>query len=452
MKTKLPFSDLQIAKPVTVETVITDHGPDAVTGLRIKITPSGTRTFGVRLPVTQKYVDLGPWVAGKFEVLQARIKARAYRDGAKLGLDVVQERADEVSQIEKGAVTFNQLADAWLDYIKQPIPKKGFSKPTPRKESWVNDRQQLKVARELFGELPARAIKRSHILAVIASYDKRGKFAYSNAVRSTLVQLFKWASSPEGKGGGYLEDTPCGNLGPIHELPVDEENFLANEQIKKLWWALDRVAEYPRGFDRRHALALKLILCTGLRPGEIVNAKRSWLKDLTSEQPYYRVPLDRVKNRNDTIQQPLNSLAIECINELLALPCKPGETQLFPSGRGIGVKITTRRLSTALVGDRVRKHPGLLAWLGWSDDEAFTPHTLRHTAATLLGEANVSNKEIGLILDHTTEDGVKVTRRYNHAEVREPRRPILEQLDALLRGVIGKPPASNVVSIRRIAA
>ena len=80
-----------------------------------------------------------------------------------------------------------------------------------------------------------------------------------------------------------------GKPGKYGKPPVDDRH-LSDAEISLLWKALE-----PSEADPRTVLALKLLLLTGARPGEVVRAQISELRLMGSE-PTWLLPAQRTKN------------------------------------------------------------------------------------------------------------------------------------------------------------
>jgi integrase len=270
-------------------------------------------------------------------------------------------------------------------------------------------------------------------------------------IRSALSCLFKWAGEA---GRKYVVTNPCRTL-PSPPKQHNKTRFLTDEEIKRLWWGLDQ-PNLPGG--RHVALALKLILTTALRPGEVLSIRRDAIGKIGQQRGgdgllAVAIPLEEVKLRRPIIQ-PLNSLAQEIVAELLAIDDRD---TLFPARLDPHMLARALRSKTRKRRGRVDHYPGVLEFCGFTAKRGqpfapFTPHDLRRTAATQLDFADVSTKAISRILDHTSKEaGVGSATKIYIADAgkQTPRRRVtLDKLDELLRGFIGPSPKGNVVRFR----
>src|SRR5207244_2890588 len=95
--------------------------------------------------------------------------------------------------------------------------------------------------------------------------------------------------------------------------------------------------------DRALGLALKMVLCTMARPGEVAGAERDEFDGLTTATPEWHLPAKRVKNRRAFIY-PLSSLAVSIIDE--AAPAKD-QLAIFESKWSNRTTIARHSLSQA---------------------------------------------------------------------------------------------------------
>jgi len=311
----------------------------------------------------------------------------------------------------------------------------------PRLESWRNAVVGLREARETFGNRAISEVAARDVAKLLRAIVDRGRLGMARKVRATLYAVFKFAGEPDRE---YVTGNPCSNLAKMdpHEAKT---RFLKAAEIRTLWHGLDD-PKVP--CSRRVTLALKLILCTGLRPTEVLTATVSQIDRFTPEDggdglPAYAVSRYVIKKRQPIIQ-PLSSLALEIIAELTALGTPNGK--LFPS---IDVNVLGKALrgTNALKRGKWMRGPrqGIWDWLGL---KPFTAHDLRRTAATHLELAGVTLPAIAQMLDHKKRAGEGVsasTLVYARGQKNE-RRATLDRLDGILREIVG--PAPKVVHLR----
>lgn len=404
-----------------------------VPGLRVSISPTGTAAFMYKFwdreQKKQVVMKIGTYVKGSFGVEQARaavveLQMRSSASGRT-------PRAVAAPVAAAGAVSYARLVTMYIDYIKQPDPKKPWG--GARVESWKQTESFLKGSVAAWGTMPARAITDDEIAALLREHIDAGSEVYANAIRMKLSTMFDWAKA---SGRKYVTSNPCELLGEeFHTRGKAKTRVLNAHEIKTLWNGLSD-PQCPG--DTMTKLSLKLILCTMLRPGEVCSIETSRIVDGT-----VTIPVEKVKNRSGDFTTPLSSLAVEVMIE--ALGDDKGRKYLFPSPTG---KHIERASVSSQLSRRSTGATGRMGIIEYLNMQPFTPHDLRRTAATLAGELGVSDKVVAQCLNHTLVGGKEeqaptVTGVYNHSAKRtilqaaDPRIAALEQVANALREITG---------------
>jgi integrase len=168
-------------------------------------------------------------------------------------------------------------------------------------------------------------------------------------------------------------------------------------------------------------IALKLILVTAQRPGEVALA--AW-KEFDLERRVWTIPPERSKNGQEH-DVPLSALAVTLIRH--PRRCF-GDTQyLIPSrcwNAREGAPITVRALSQG-VRD-CRRHFCLAR---------FTPHDLRRTAASVMTANGTPRLHVERILNHTIDDVAEIYDRHDYMREKRAGLEVLERaIWATLKG------------------
>jgi integrase len=222
----------------------------------------------------------------------------------------------------------------------------------------------------------------------------------ANRVLSLLSKMFslamewKWTTENPSKGiPRYVEDK--------------RETWLSEEQVQSLLAALD---QYP---DQNAADALRLIVFTGSREGEVLKAE--WTQfDL--KRGIWIKPSHHVKQKK-VEHMPLNDDALKILKHMHA--AKSG-TFLFPGGVKPGAAVKSKaRVTIHRTWVQVCKIAGLATAFEiqgkrrkltrWKP--ALRIHDLRHTFASHLVSRGESLHIVGKLLGHTRAE---TTMRYSH--------------------------------------
>ncbi len=361
-----------------------------VKGFGIRIMAGGTKTYILNYRTEsgkQRRMSLGR--SGPQTPARARRKALQLLGKVIDGGDPMAER-----RAARDVLTFGQLADIYI--------REHASRMKSRAEEERRIRKELLPA---FGSTPASEITRHSILQRAYEIRDRGAPVYANRVISTMSRVYAFAVR-----AGLVDASPAVGLGKV-AVETPRERYLSESEIRTAWEAAEVFAS-PAVSD-----ALKLILLTAQRPGEVTGMMWSEI-----EGDWWTIPGRRAKNGH-AHRVPLSPLALSILSEQ---PSRSGE-YVFPSNGG-AAPLATKALSRAAA--MVRKHSALERW---------TPHDLRRTAATHIARLGFGAR-VGDILNHAPRG---TTRRlydqYNYAkEKRLALNTWGDEIKRLLSGSDGK--------------
>jgi integrase len=381
-------------------------------GIRIHPTRKATFFLEYRFDERKRNLTIGsyPQVTlrrAREEVVKALVKIE---DGTDPGLERKIGK-----QTDRNALSVNDLA---VEYIEK------YAKPN--KKSWKKDQEMLnRDVIPIIGTRKAKDIRKRDIVALLDRIVERGTSkkpcgSMANRVRALLITMFKFAVQRD-----ILDSSPCVYLNVPHKEKARERD-LDEKEIKTFWKGLDKA-----GMIDSIKLALKFILVTGQRPGEVVSAEWS---EIDIKKKSWEIPSSRTKNgRLHCI--PLSTLALDLLRE--AKQNSDDSLWLFPSPFR---KLEDNRIAGGSLPHAVQ---GNLPKLGI---DHFTPHDLRRTAATQMTEAGVNRLTVSKILNHS-EKGVtgKVYDKYSYdKEKRQALEKWARKLESILTGKTAK-----VVNLQR---
>lgn len=251
-------------------------------------------------------------------------------------------------------------------------------------------------------------IKRRDIVLLLDEINKRAPVT-RNRVHSALSRLFNFAAER-----GIIEDSPCTRIKKVHE--ESKERFLSDQEIELFWEALD---PDNRLFDAYFLtkIALKLILVTGQRPGEVAGMKWSEI-----EENLWTIPAERMKTKKaHTVILP--SLALELIEQAGSI--SSDSKYVFKSSHKDG----DQPIDTQAVSRAVLKH-----WNKTGIKEKFTPHDLRRTVRTKLAELGVDDIIAERMLGHQLQGMMKI---YNQHDYLKEKGLAFNKWDRRLREITG---------------
>jgi integrase len=346
-------------------------------------------------------------------------------------VEKVNERLNELRKSAKsgGPKTMKEIR-ANIEASEAAIP----SFEDILKELWERELQHKKSGKEslrllkndclpVWGKKKVKTIRRRDIVLLLDDIEKRAPIT-RNRVHGALSRLFNFAAER-----GIIEDSPCVRIRKLTEK--GRTRVLDDDEIRHLWCALDPEQIKPMDAYRLTKLALKVILLTGQRPGEVVGMRWAEIKD-----DVWYIPAERMKN-GDQHNVPLTTLALETIDQARHLS---GDSEfVFRSTHRDG-PMSARALSRAIVSH----------WEAIGIKEKFTPHDLRRTVRTRLAELGIDDVIAERVLGHKLQG---IMRVYNQHSYEIEKRQALEKWERKLRHIVGieEPGKGNVIEFKRFA-
>ncbi len=334
--------------------------------------------------------------------------------GARLALAEAKKRLEkgedpgakaiEQRRAERDAETINELADLYMRLHARP-----------KKKTWAVDQRMLDCdVLPTLGRMKAKDVTRRDVVALLDKITERAPIA-ANRVHSLIARMFTFGVSRD-----IIAAPPTLAIERNKETPRDR--VLSDDETKAFWIGLDSAPMAPAT-----RLALKLMLTTGTRKGEVVAAERAEV-----DNGVWEIPKQKSKN-NRAHRVPLSSLALALVEEAKALA--EDSPWLFPSPQSPDKPLTANSVDHAM--RRSRKALRL---------ENLTPHDLRRTCATNLGALGIDRFIIARVLNHAERD---VTGQVYDKYTYEPQvRAALEKWAQRLREIVsGEPAAGKVVEL-----
>ena len=303
----------------------------------------------------------------------ARKRAAELRVDIKAGIDPAQEIKDKRQKAEKedNAPTIDTLYQEFLEI---------HAKTHKKERSIVRDDSCYKLHIKPFFDNGTRKIKDVTFKDVeklhISMKDKKYT---ANRCHELLRTMFNKAVQ-----WGYVEKNPTLGLNRYKE--EKRERYLPPKKIHELNTYLDRHD------NRRPALAVKIILLTGCRVREVLDA--SW-SEIDLNKNTWVIPKERTKQGKDHTVY-LNTVILDCLKELKQYKNKSSDFLFFNEETGKQL-FTIKRF-----WDNARKE---------IKEPDLRLHDLRHTYASVLASNGISLLMIGKMLGHNSP---KTTDRYAH--------------------------------------
>jgi integrase len=373
-------------------------------GFAIRISPNGIKTwvFIYKFQNRKRRMTLGNYPG--MTLSKARAAFREARNLLEQGKDPIEAKRrereeqllrDEARRRELEAPTVARLVDEYLEKWAKP-----------RKRSWREDQRILeKDIIPAWGKRKAKDIGRRDIITLLDKLVDRGAPIQANRTLACVRKMFNFAVSRD-----IVTASPCTQItAPSTENRRDR--VLSVSEICLFWQKLDTA---PMAIGTR--LALKLILVTGQRKGEVINAEWS---EVNLNAAWWTIPAEKSKNKL-AHRVPLSPLAITLLEEAQALA--DDSRWVFP-GRMIENPIRGDSVNEALARS--------LPYLGIED--RFVPHDLRRTMASHLTGMGISRLLVSKLLNHV-ETGV--TAVYDRHSYDDEKHRALEAWSMRLKEII----------------
>ncbi len=338
-------------------------------GFGLRVHPSGRKVYIVQTRERgkpAKRVTVGRH--GVITAEEARQRAALIVARIKAGEDPV---AEPLTAKPAGGPTVGELAERWLE---EHVGTR--CKPS------TAETYRLTVAKHIvpaLGKRPALAIEHSHVTEL--HHGLRHIPFMANRVVDTLSRIYNAA---EDRGSIPEASNPCRLVVKFRERARDR--FLTEGEFRRLGQVLDE-AETRKGVSVHAVAAIRLLLLTGCRKGEILNLRWSEV-DLEASE----LRLADTKTGPRTI-----SLSPEAAGVLAAIPRVDGNPFVIP-GRIKGKAMRNLNDPWEIVCERA----GL---------EDLRIHDARHSYASRALALGESLPMIGRLLGHTQ---VETTARYAH--------------------------------------
>ncbi|MCX7143979.1 MAG: integrase arm-type DNA-binding domain-containing protein [Proteobacteria bacterium] len=368
-------------------------------GLYLEVTPSGGKhwRYRFRLHGKESTFSLGEYPSVTLSA--ARKQREEARELVKAGINPAQNRKIVLLQRKhEAATTFEAVAAEWY------AAKSGnWSTGYAHHVKTVIDEDINKF----IGALPIKDIKTPAVYEVVRRVEKRQAPTRAILARQIIGAVFKLAILTH----RAEFDVAAPIKGEIARRVVEHHKHLRQDDIPDF---LRKLEDYTGHVTTK--IALKLLMLTAVRPGELCGA--AW-GEFDLDRAEWRIPAARMKMKTAHFV-PLPLQAITLLQELKELTGH--ETHLFPSQ---GTK--SPAIPTATLRNAVMK-------MGYG--EKFSPHGARGTFSTMCNELGFRPDVIERQLAHSERN--KIRASYNQAEYLTERRAMMQQyadmLDALKAG------------------
>lgn len=375
--------------------------------LYFRITPQLKPTFEKRYTYNnkRKFMTLGDFGKGQLGFMtlsDARDAVAINRSNIKKGIDPLEEKK---RIYETKHLTFHDVAVKWLKYCDNNLQN-------PHIPRGVYERDIEKI----IGGLPVERVEASDVLRVLDRIRESGRPTIANDALGYCKSILSYAINPLKKisvnhalhltyrdAGGREE--PRGRALDIDEVEIILEVLRNNQDT----------------FTRDNYIAFCLLLCLGVRKGELISAK--W-RDFNFNRNEWVLVRSQTKNKHE-VAIPISEKLLPFFDELRYRSL--GSNYLFPNRRSSKRReyISDDTLNHALaklfgderyVGKNNKEAKSIMAE---ANIEHFVIHDLRRSFKTLLSSIGTPSYISERCLNHKPKGLDKIYDRYTYYEERK---------------------------------
>jgi integrase len=291
-----------------------------VAGLALQISPSGARSWVLRVVVAGKRRDMGLGAASSANGLaHARGKAQAARDKIRAGIDPIEEARSARSRLKAqraSALTFKQCAEKYI---------------AAHQAGWKNDKHAAQwgatlqtYAYPVMGSLLVRDVDVAHVTRVLEPIWQE-KTETASRVRGRIQAVLDWAAAHGYRPKGLNPAAWKGHLDKLLPRPskvakVEHHSALPIAEVGSFMAALAK----QEGISAR---ALEFAILTAARSGEVRVA--TW-SEMDLQGKLWTIAAERMKAGREH-RVPLSDAAVRLLK---ALPREEDSELVFAAPRG----------------------------------------------------------------------------------------------------------------------
>lgn len=382
-------------------------------GKQCRITLNDARTLAEARKIRDEYKLLVK--QGKDPRIERQLEAERNR---------VAQLAEEAELARQQALTtVNALFERWIATDLQQ-----------RKDLAEIQRMFAKDVLPIIGTINVQDIRKSHVTDVIDRIKQRGSSHTARNLLKLMRQMFKFAVDRD-----VIEFDPTASLSVSKTTTKNNERdrVLSQDEIRLLKDQLPDAGMMPPT-----ECAIWIMLSTLCRVGEL--SKAQW-KHIDFDKKTFFIPVDNSKNEKaHTIY--LSDFALSQFRRLAYY--RQSDTWLYPNTTDTNhvceksiTKQVDGRQNETVYSNRSKNNQALVLPGG-----KWTPHDLRRSGATLMGDLGVHGDVIEKCLNHTEENTLKRVYQHQKLEIEkaEAWRLLGERLELLTSN------RSNVIPLIRI--
>lgn len=281
------------------------HMVGGVAGLALQVSPTGARSWILRVMVggKRREIGLGAYSQKGMGVAEARAKALQLREDIEQGIDPVLQKKEAASRLRASQaleITFEEAA-------KQFINAKSHEwKNAKHGEQWKNTLAEY--AHKTLGKMLVRHITREHVLQVLEPIWTE-KTETASRVRGRIENVLDWSRVKGFRSG----DNPAawrGNLDHLLSRPSKTKTVRNHPALP-----IEEMGEFMvtlRGIYTSAARCLEFAILTAARSGEARGA--TW-SEIDFDKGVWAVPAERMKAKKEH-RVPLSHAALQLLKSV----------------------------------------------------------------------------------------------------------------------------------------
>lgn len=378
-------------------------------GFTIRVMPSGAKTwlYLYSLGGKRREMNLGNYPEVTLETARRRFNEARHK---------VKNGVDPLAEVEAAAVARSK-APTVADLIEEYLKKHAMV----NKKSWKEDQRCLyKEVLPHWANRKAADIKRRDVILLLERIVERGAPIMANNTFEKLRKMFNFAVERD-----ILEFSPCYRVKKLVKQEY-KDRVLTEQEIAQVWTGLDSAYMSPE-----MSRALKLILLTAQRPGEVIGMHS---REISGE--WWTIPAERAKN-GKTHRVYLTKTAKELVGDkegyIFESPKggKPMESNAVAYSVRRSVVRSDRQASDEELGeqspDGLPRQRIIM--------EPWTPHDLRRTAATHMSALGFPDEVIDAVLNHVKKGVIAIYNRHGYDKEKQQALEAWERrIKLILRG------------------
>lgn len=418
------FTDVYIKslKPKAAKYSVRD---DSCRGFTLTVSTAGSKVwqYVYHFEGKKRYLNLGHYPATS--LADARKKYDTAKTLLDTGVDPTEAR-DESDDQRRRMPTVDEMFEIYMQR---------YARKNKKERTWKEDERVFKKdVLPIWGSRKIDGVSKRDVSELLNRIIDRGSPIAANNTFERVRQLFNFSIEQ-----GIIEHSPCDRM----KAPAPKSiraRHLSDTEIATVWSTLDAA-----GMSAEVCRALKLVLLTGQRPGEVIGMHR---REIVGG--WWTIPAERAKNGNTHrvfLTETAKALIGGATGYIFESPReKAGGDSNLPRPKPIDENALARAVRNNCPTD-CTLDPHCCPNESCKADGRecsqknrlgvvfFRPHDLRRTAATHISSIGFSDEAIDALLNHVKRG---VVRHYNLNKYDDEKKAALLAWEEKLLSLIGK--------------